>query len=68
MSRVLPQGRGTEKPSVVAPDGAKVEIPEELFSALEEFVLKPRPTGSLTIHFRNGGVAGIEALIKKIYK
>jgi hypothetical protein len=68
MSRALPQDRGTEKPSVVAPDGAKVEIPEEVFAALEEFVLISRPTGSLTIHFRNGGVAGIEALIKKVYK
>jgi hypothetical protein len=68
MSRQLSQGRGTEKPSVVAPDGAKVEIPEEVFAALEEFVLSPRPTGSLTIHFRNGGVVGIEALIKKVYK
>lgn len=68
MSRLLPQGRRTEKPSVVAPDGAKVEIPEEVFAALQDFVLNARPTGSLTIHFRNGGVAGIEALIKKIYK
>jgi len=68
MSHKLSQGRGTEKPSVVAPDGAKVEITEEVFAALEEFVLNARPTGVLTIHFRNGGVAGIEALIKKVYK
>lgn len=48
--------------------GLYYEIPRELFEALREFLVVNRDTGSLTIHFRSGGVAGIEALRKKIFK
>jgi len=53
---------------VVAPDGNRVEISKELFSALWDFLEGSKPTGSVVIHFRNGGIAGLEAVIKKIYK
>ena len=53
---------------VVAPDGNRVEISKELFAALWDFLQGNKPTGSVVIHFRNGGIAGLEAVIKKVYK
>ena len=53
---------------VVAPDGNRVEISKELFGALWDFLMGNKPTGSVVIHFRNGGIAGLEAVIKKVYK
>ena len=53
---------------VVAPDGNRIEISKELFGALWDFLEGTKPTGSVVIHFRNGGIAGLEAIIKKIYK
>lgn len=53
---------------VVAPDGNQIEIPKELFGALWDFSAGNKPTGSVVIQFRNGGVAGLEAVIKKTYK
>ena len=53
---------------VLAPDGNQIEISSELFNALWEFLEGDKQTGSVVIHFRNGGIAGLEAIIKKIYK
>jgi len=53
---------------IVAPDGDRIEIPRELFQALQDFLAGAKSSGSVTIHFRNGGVAGLEALVKKTYK
>jgi hypothetical protein len=53
---------------VVAPDGSQVEISSELFTALWDFLQGNKSTGSVVIHFRNGGIAGLEAIVKKIYK
>ena len=53
---------------VIAPDGSQVEISAELFGALWDFLQGNKSTGSVVIHFRNGGIAGLEAIIKKIYK
>ncbi len=53
---------------VVSPDGSQISIPRELFDALADFLQGSKPTGALVIQFRNGGVAGLEALIKRIYK
>jgi hypothetical protein len=58
----------TQEYVVVAPDGEHIRIPGELFGALQDFLQKNASAGSLTIHFRNGGIAGVEALFKKIYK
>lgn len=52
----------------VSPEGAKVEIPKELFTVLCDFLQIRKDAGSMVVHFRNGGVAGLEALIKKRYK
>jgi hypothetical protein len=53
---------------VVSPDGSQIHIPKELFGALADFLQGSKPTGALVIQFRNGGVAGLEAVIKKTYK
>jgi hypothetical protein len=53
---------------VVSPEGIQIEIPQELFGALCDFLQGNRPTGSVVIQFRNGGIAGLEAQVKKIYK
>jgi len=54
--------------AVVSPDGSRIEIPKELFGALWDFIEGNKPSGSVTIQFRNGGIAGLEALIKRTYK
>lgn len=53
---------------VVSPDGNKIEIPKELFALLWDFSEGNKPTGSVIMQFRNGGVAGLEAVIKRTYK
>jgi hypothetical protein len=53
---------------VIDPDGNQVEIPKELFGLLWDFSRGAKPTGSVIIQFRNGGIAGLEAVIKKTYK
>lgn len=53
---------------VSSPEGTEIEIPQELFGVLWDFSCGNRQTGSVVIQFRNGGMAGLEALIKKVYK
>ena len=53
---------------VVAPDGTRIEIPKELFGLLVDFLQGSKQTGSVVIQFRNGGIAGLEAVIRKTYK
>ena len=66
MSTVVPIQRAPYV--VISPEGNQIEIPKELFAALWDFLRGNRPSGSVTIQFRNGGIAGLEALIKKTYK
>jgi len=53
---------------VVAPDGNHIEIPQELFGVLWDFLQGNKATGSVVIQFRHGGIASLEALVKKTYK
>lgn len=53
---------------VVAPDGDRIEIPKELFGLLWDFLQGSKQTGSVIMQFRNGGIAGLEAVTRKIYK
>jgi hypothetical protein len=53
---------------VVAPDGNQIEIPKELFGLLWDFLHGDKASGSVIIQFRNGGVAGLESLVKRTYK
>jgi len=68
MPSVLPFQQGAHQYLVVSPEGIQIEIPQELFGALCDFLQGNRPTGSVVIQFRNGGIAGLEAQVKKIYK
>ena len=54
--------------AVVSPDGSRIEIPKELFAVLWDFIKGNKSSGTVTIRFRNGGVAGLEALFKRTYK
>jgi len=53
---------------VVSPDGKEIEVPKELFLVINDFMLARKESGSMVVHFRNGGVAGLETLVKKKYK
>ena len=53
---------------VVSPEGTQIVISRELFGALWDFLQGNKPTGSLVIQFRNGGIAGLEGVIKRVYK
>jgi hypothetical protein len=68
MKPLKPRVVDAEQYWIVAPDGEQINIPRELFGALGDFARSGGPTGSIVIHFRNGGVAGLEAILKKIYK
>ena len=68
LSPMTPLDQDGDHYVVVAPDGTRVEISKELFGVLWDFLLGNKPTGSVVIHFRNGGIAGLEAVIKKVYK
>lgn len=52
----------------ISPEGTKLEIPKELFTVLCDFMEFRKDAGSIVVHFRNGGIAGLEAVIKKRYK
>jgi hypothetical protein len=68
MSSILPFEHSPQQYRVVSPEGNHIQIPKELFGALADFVHSSKPTGSVVIQFRNGGIAGLESVIKKIYK
>jgi len=68
MSLFVPFEQKAQQYLVVSPQGTQIEIPKELFAALCEFVHGNKPTGSVVIQFRNGGVAGLEAQVKTVYK
>ncbi|MBZ5509026.1 MAG: hypothetical protein LAO78_26500 [Acidobacteriia bacterium] len=53
---------------VMSPEGVEIEVPSELFLALSDFMVTRKNAGSMIVHFRNGGVAGLETLVKKKYK
>jgi len=53
---------------IVDPDEKDVvTVPKELFAAVDCFI-RERKTGSVTIQFKTGGVAGVETVTRQIYK
>jgi hypothetical protein len=68
MAVLVPFQQARQQYLVVAPDGNKVEIPKELFGLLWDFFHGSKSAGSVVIQFRNGGIAGLEAITKKTYK
>jgi hypothetical protein len=67
MLSILP-ARLPQQCMVTSPGGVRVRIPSDLFKVLWDFLLGNKETGSVVIQFRNGGIAGIEAQIKRTYK
>ena len=68
MTSILPFEHSPQYYRIVSPEGNQIQIPKELFGALLDFVHGSKPNGSVVIQFRNGGIAGLEGIIKKIYK
>jgi hypothetical protein len=68
MAAVVSFHQSRQQYLVVGPDGSQIEIPQELFGLLWDFVNGDKPAGSVVIQFRNGGIAGLEAIIRKTYK
>jgi hypothetical protein len=52
----------------VSPHGIEIEIPKELFVALQDFMKTRKSPGSITIHFREGEITCVEAVAKKTYR
>jgi len=52
----------------VSPTGAHVQIPKELFVALQDFMKTRKNPGSITIQFRDGDITCVEAVAKKTYR
>jgi hypothetical protein len=52
---------------LVAPDGRPIVVTRELFEALEEMTRR-RASGSVTMEFREGRVAGVRQVVEKRYK
>lgn len=68
MASLVPFQQSRQQYLVVAPDGHEVEIPKELFGLLWDFLHGSKSAGSVVIQFRNGGIAGLEAITKKTYR
>jgi hypothetical protein len=55
--------------SLHAPGSEPLKVTKELYEAIFGFLKSPeRPNGNVTIHFACGGIAAVEALIRKQYK
>ena len=52
----------------LSPSGTRVEIPEELFVALSDFLETRKYAGEIKIEFRSGQIIGVEAVSKKRYR
>lgn len=53
-------------PVVITPSGGYTEVTEDVYAAIVDFK-NNKHTGSVQIHFRDGGIAGVEANYKKSY-
>ena len=45
-----------------------VPLPQEVFIAFTHFISEDKLTGSLTVHFNRGGIAGVETNTRQILK
>jgi hypothetical protein len=52
---------------LLAPDGRRVCVPRQLFDAVVKF-RDGKSNGSVQISFKCGGIAGVEATERTIYK
>ena len=63
-----PEASSEGKYVAVSPHGAEIEIPKELFVALQDFMKTRKSPGSITIQFRGGEITCVEAVAKKTYR
>jgi hypothetical protein len=52
---------------VVGEDGTIIPLTKESFQALQDMWLR-KYSGSVIIDFKNGGIAGVEMTVRKVYK
>jgi len=52
----------------ISPDGRQIQIPEELFLALRDFLEGRKVAGSITLQFRDGTLSCLEAIAKKSFR
>lgn len=43
-------------------------VPREVFLAFRHFLSEEKLSGTITVHFKTGGICGVEALTKQTYK
>jgi hypothetical protein len=53
---------------ITSPEGTEIKIPKELFEVLCDFLSGHSNSGTVIIQFRNGGVAGLESMVKRRHK
>lgn len=54
---------------IVAPDGQFLVIPQELWWAMQSFQKSPtRPCGKVTVHYKDGNIAGVDGDFSKKFK
>ena len=67
--RVQSRGAATRASCMaISPDGRQIEIPTELFLALRDFLEGGKAAGSITLQFRDGTLACLEAVAKKNFR
>ena len=59
-------GRSNE---IGTPTGEEVVVPDEVYMAFVGFLkAADKPSGNITIDFKNGGIAGVKSTVTKILK
>jgi len=53
---------------VCSPGGEHIRVPRELYMALKRFMVEEKLPGKIELHFRNGGIADLKALVEVSYK
>lgn len=61
MAETMKKAHGIKDYFLVGPDGSRIQVTPELFSAMSYFLSGSKRSGSVTTQFRNGGIAGVEA-------
>lgn len=61
IAEAMKKAHGTKDYYLVGPDGSKLAVTPELYSAMSYFLGGAKHSGSVTTQFRNGGIAGVEA-------
>ena len=68
-ARDLPSAAPAEgKYVAISPNGNQVQIPKELYIALQDFIKTRKYPGSINIQFRSGDIICVEAVAKKTYR